>query len=186
MAIADETNFEEKRLQDRIPLRILGTYLTDEMTATACEVRDIAPGGARLAASRLPASDGRIALNIPALGRFVGRVVWTAGDEFGVQFTGASHPRALAQQLTTRRSLEQLGIDSFESGETPELTMQRADGSTEPVRLKKLSVDGASFTAGRMPAAGETIEIDSMPGRVVKIVEDTFAVRFDPPKPDAG
>lgn len=182
MAISESTQAEERRGGARIQMQILGSFMTDAIGATACEICDLAPGGVRLSATRQPAKNDRIGLNIPALGRFVGKVVWVDGNEFGVQFTGSAGARALANELSTRRSLERMNITLREDGQVPTLTLSRENGESSEVTLQKLTVEGASFTADTLPEVDETVTICDMPATVMKVVNDRFAVRFHPPR----
>lgn len=182
MAISESTKPEDRRGGARIQMQILGSFMTDAIGATACEICDLAPGGVRLSATRQPALNDRIGLNIPALGRFVGKVVWIDGNEFGVQFTGSAGARALAHELSTRRSLERMNIAPREDGQVPTLTLSRENGERSEVTLQKLTVDGASFAAETLPEVDETVTISDMPATVMKVVDDRFAVRFHPPR----
>ncbi|MBO6848382.1 MAG: PilZ domain-containing protein [Maricaulis sp.] len=182
MAISESTNPEERRGGTRIQMQILGSFMTDAIGATACEICDLAPGGVRLSATRQPSQDDRIGLNIPALGRFVGKVAWVDGNEFGVQFTASAGARALANELSTRRSLERMNITLRKDGQAPTLTLSRENGESSEVTLQKLTVEGASFTADTLPEVDETVTICDMPATVMKVVNDRFAVRFHPPR----
>ena len=179
MAIAEGHSAAERRVDTRIHMHILGSFITDSIGATACEIHDIAPGGVRLAASRLPKEKDRIGLNIPALGRFVGVVAWVDGNEFGVQFTGSAKARPLATEISARRSRERLKL----SGNTDAtLVLLRENGSQSPVSLAKMTVDGASFICEDAPEVGEIVRIADMPATVFKVVNEQFAVRFHPPR----
>lgn len=182
MAISESTQPDERRGGTRIQMQILGSFMTDSIGATACEICDLAPGGIRLSAQRQPNQDDRIGLNIPALGRFVGKVAWVDGNQFGVQFIGCGSARALANELSTRRSLERMNITLRKDGEAPTLQLSRENGESADVALQKLTVEGASFTSKTPPEVDETVTICDMPATVMKVVDDKFAVRFHPPR----
>lgn len=54
--------------------------------STACEIRDIGPGGARIKAALAAAAQTPVMLVIDQLGDYVARVAWVRRGELGLKF----------------------------------------------------------------------------------------------------
>ena len=182
---------QERRRHARLPLQLHGRYWSEDMGEHACLVVDVSPGGARIQSRRLPPRDGRIVLMIPSLGRIEGRVVRSRDGEFSVRFHAPQRKRdKLADAITWRFNKERLGLEEDRiAPRKPGRGRARIileDGVVIQANVVDVSVTGAAFECLERPRVGEMLRVGEMSGRVARILDNGFAVVFDPPERNAN
>lgn len=178
---------QERRRHARVPLQLHGRFWSEAAGENACRVIDISPGGARVLCRMPPREGSRIVLMIPGLGRVEGQIVRREGQEFSVTFMTTARKRdKLADAITWRFNKDRLGLDEDRTApRKPGRGRARivlADGVIIQANVLDVSVTGAAFECLERPRIGEPLRVGEMSGRVARILDNGFAVVFDPPQ----
>ncbi|WP_291845024.1 PilZ domain-containing protein [Maricaulis sp.] len=182
---------QERRRHARVPLQLHGRFWSEANGEHACRLIDISPGGARILA-RLSMREGtRIVLMITSIGRIEGQIVRQDGDEMSVRFNAPLRKRdKLADAITWRFNKDRLGLDEDRTApRKPGRGRARillADGVVIQANVVDVSVTGAAFECLERPRVGESLRVGEMSGRVARILDNGFAVVFDPPEASAS
>ena len=182
---------QERRRHARVPLQLHGRFWTSDEGEHACCLLDISPGGARVTARLVPVERTRIVLMIPSIGRIEGEIVRREGQEFSVAFNAPTRKRdKLADAITWRFNKDRLGLDEDRTApRKPGRGRARIileDGVVIQANVLDVSVTGAAFECLERPRIGEPLRVGEMSGRVARILDNGFAVVFDPPKAKAS
>ena len=178
---------EERRRHARVPLKLHGRFWSEKGGEHACRLLDISPGGARIMSREVPAEQERLVLMIASIGRIEGQVVRRGTDEFSVQFNNPARKRdKLADTITWRFNKDRLGLDE-DRGAARKQGRGRArivfqDGVVIQADVIDVSVTGAAFKCLERPRVAEIVRVGEMTGRVARILDNGFAVVFDPPE----
>lgn len=177
----------ERRRHARLPLRLHGRFWSETHGEHACRLVDISPGGARVMSRTLPASNQRVILMINGIGRMEGVVVRSEGEEFSLRFSATDRKRdKLADTITWRFNKDRLGLD--EDRHAPRkpgrgrAKIRFTDGVVIHANVLDVSVTGAAFECLERPKVNEPVRVGEMSGRVARILDNGFAVVFDPPE----
>ena len=177
---------EERRRHARVPLQLHGRYWSEERGEHACRLLDISPGGARIMSRFVPEINERVVLMIASIGRIEGTIVRSGIDDFSVRFIAPARKRdKLADTITWRFNKDRLGLEEDRTAtRKPGRGRARiilADGVVIQADVVDVSVTGAAFDCLERPREGETVTVGEMTGRVARILDNGFAVEFDPP-----
>lgn len=137
------------------------------------------------------ASRPGVILVVPSIGRIEGRVVRREGGEFSVSFNAPQRKRdKLADAITWRFNKDRLGLEEDRTApRKPGRGRARIlldDGVVIQADVIDVSVTGAAFECLERPRIGEPLRVGEMSGRVARILDNGFAVVFDPPRAKAG
>ena len=141
---------------------------------------------------RIKPEDGeRLILIVNGIGRIEGHVVRLAADEFSVRFNATDRKRdKLADTITWRFNKERLGLDEDRAApRKPGRGRARvllSDGVVIQANVIDVSVTGAAFECLERPRLNEEVRVGEMSGRVARILDNGFAVVFDPPEQRHG
>lgn len=182
---------QERRRHARVPLQLHGRYWTSQKGEHTCRLLDISPGGARMASRNQPDIDTRIILMLSSLGRIEGTVVRVGLDDFSVRFSAQARKRdKLADTITWQFNKDRLGLEEDRAAQRkPGRGRARVlleDGVMIQADVVDVSVTGAAFECLERPRVGEPVKVGEMHGRVARILDNGFAVVFDPPEADLG
>ena len=182
---------QERRRHARVPLQLHGRFWSEAAGENACRVIDISPGGARVLCRMPPREGSRIVLMIPGLGRVEGQIVRREGQEFSVAFMTTARKRdKLADAITWRFNKDRLGLEEDRAApRKPGRGRARillSDGVVIQANVIDVSVTGAGFECLERPRVGERLRVGEMSGRVARILDNGFAVVFDPPEAEAN
>lgn len=176
----------ERRRHARVPLKLHGRFWADTAGEHACRLLDISPGGARIQSRTVPAHGTRVVLMLTSLGRLEGHVTRCREDEFSLRFSATGRKRdKLADTITWRFNKERLGLD--EDRHAPRkpgrgrARILLQDGVVIQADVIDVSVTGAAFECLERPRQNEPVKVGEMTGRVARILDNGFAVVFDPP-----
>ncbi|WP_417480897.1 PilZ domain-containing protein [Maricaulis sp.] len=177
---------QERRRHTRVPLQLHGRFWSEALGEHACRLLDISPGGARVMSRTVPAANARIVLMISSIGRIEGTIVRTEGEEFSVRFNATSRKRdKLADTITWRFNKDRLGLEEDRAAaRKPGRGRARIllnDGVVIQANVIDVSVSGAAFECLERPRLGELLRVGEMTGCVARILDNGFAVVFDPP-----
>lgn len=175
----------ERRRHARVPLQLHGRFWADTAGEHACRLLDISPGGARIQSRTVPAHGTRVVLMLASLGRLEGQVTRCGEDEFSLRFSATGRKRdKLADTITWRFNKERLGLD--EDRHAPRkpgrgrARILLQDGVVIQADVIDVSITGAAFECLERPRQNEPVKVGEMTGRVARILDNGFAVVFDP------
>ena len=168
---------------DALKGMVFGRFMLPDMSEHACQVLDLTLEGATFMTSDVPP----IGLAIVAYLEDLGRVEVISGDPipggFQIQYaaTGARLER-LQQRITylmerADGAPDQRRHPRFEPKDKhSSITMP--DGRSYACEVLDISVSGAGIKTDVMPALGTYLMIGKMKGRVVRYLENGFAIEF--------
>lgn len=153
-----------------------------------CIVTDLSPGGAGIDAIILPAVGTKIVLYVEGFDRFSGSIARIRKDGAGIKFDCSESKQArTAEKIYCYLIGEPLPKTSTRSTRRAALPTARAlrrdNGETAGFDVIDISLTGAALRTRSRPAIGEVITIGTVKGRVVRYIEDGFAVEFARPTP---
>ena len=175
---------EERRRFQRVRIDLLGRYMLADRREFPCQVINMSPGGMALIAPVAGNPGERVIAYVDHVGRLEGVVA--RHIENGFAMTIAATPRKrdkLAAQLTWLANRGILGLpeDRRHGRITPRNPIARMilpSGVNIACRVIDVSQSGAAIKSDQRPEIGSLITIGKTPSRVVRHIEDGFAVEF--------
>jgi PilZ domain len=175
---------QERRRYQRVRVNLLGRYMLADRREFPCQVTDMSPGGMALIAPYAGQLGERVIAYVDHVGRLEGKV--TRHFQNGFAMTIATTPRKrdkLAAQLTwlANRHILNLPEDRRHGRITPANPAARLilpNGINIAVRVIDISQSGAAIATDQRPEIGTLVTIGKTAGRVVRHIEDGFAVEF--------
>ncbi|HEY5279498.1 MAG TPA: PilZ domain-containing protein [Pseudolabrys sp.] len=177
---------EERRRHQRVKVNLLGRYMLADRREFPCQVVDMSPGGMALIAP-VPGNAGeRVIAYVDHLGRLEGKIARLLDNGFAMSISATLRKRdKLAAQLTwlANRQMLNLPEDRRHGRFTPRNPVTRLilpNGVNVACRVIDLSQSGAavSIAPDLRPVVGAMITIGKTQGRVVRHIEDGFAIEF--------
>ncbi len=177
---------EERRRHQRVKVNLLGRYMLADRREFPCQVIDMSPGGMALIAPVPGIPGDRVIAYVDHLGRLEGKVARTIENGFAMTIGATLRKRdKLAAQLTwlANRSILNLPEDRRHGRFTPRNPMARVilpNGTNVTCRVIDLSASGAAIAIAPdlRPVVGTAITIGKTTGRVVRHIDDGFAIEF--------
>jgi len=176
---------EEQRRFQRVRVNLLGRYMLADRREFPCQVVDMSPGGMALVAPVSGKTGERVVAYIDHLGRLEGIIVRVFPNGFAMEIAATQRKRdKLAAQLTWLANRHILGIAEDRRHDrivprNPRSTMVLPDGSAVTARIIDMSLSGAGVkTEGPNPPIGTLVTLGKIQGRVVRHLEEGFAVEF--------
>lgn len=177
---------DERRRHQRVKVNLLGRYMLADRREYPCQVIDMSPGGMALAAPVVGTPGERVIAYVDHLGRLEGKIARLIDNGFAMTIAATSRKRdKLAAQLTwlANRQILNLPEDRRHGRFTPKNQMGRLilpNGTNITVRVIDVSASGAavSIAPDLRPVIGSAVTIGKTPGRVVRHIEDGFAIEF--------
>lgn len=177
---------EERRRFQRIKVNLLGRYMLPDRREFPCQVINMSPGGMALIAPVAGKEDQRVIAYIDHLGRLEGQVARIFENGFAMTITASERKRdKLAAQLTwlANRHILNLPEDRRHGRFTPRNQLARLilpNGNNITCRIIDLSQSGAAVAIAPdlRPPVGAVVTLGKTQGRVVRHIEDGFAVEF--------
>jgi hypothetical protein len=175
---------QERRRFQRVPVNLLGRYMLADRRELPCQVHNMSPGGMALIAPVRGTVGERIIAYVDHLGRLEGVV--TRLFDNGFAMTVAATPRKrdkLAAQLTwlANREILNLPEDRRHGRIVPRNPMTQVilpNGLNVTCRVIDVSLSGAGIKSAERPTMGALITLGKVPARVVRHIEEGFAVEF--------
>jgi hypothetical protein len=189
MALAERipslrTLSDERRRFQRVSVNLLGRYMLADRREFPCQVVNMSPGGMALIAP-VPGSQGeRIIAYVDHLGRLEGRITRSLPNGFAMTIAATPRKRdKLAAQLTwlANRHILDLPEDRRHGRIVPRNPMAQVimpNGVNLTCRIIDVSQSGAGVATAERPPIGTLITLGKVQGRVVRHIEDGFAVEF--------
>lgn len=175
---------EERRRFQRVRVNLLGRYMLADRREFPCQVVNMSPGGMALIAPAAGQSGERVIAYIDHLGRLEGQITRVYQNGFAMSVSATPRKRdKLAAQLTwlANRHILNLPEDRRHGRIIPRNPMTRLimpNGVNLTVLILDLSLSGAALKTDMRPALGMLVTIGNVQGRVVRHLEDGFAIEF--------
>src|SRR5262245_55041789 len=175
---------EERRRFQRVRVNLLGRYMLADRREFPCQVTDMSPGGMALVAPVVGQVGERVIAYVDHVGRLEGLVARQFQNGFAMTVSATTRKRdKLAAQLTwlANRHLLSSPEDRRHGRMAPKNPMARVimpNGVNIAVRVIDISQSGCAIATKERPEIGTAVTIGKTPGRVVRHIEDGFAVEF--------
>jgi len=177
---------QERRRHQRVKVNLLGRYMLEDRREYPCQVIDMSPGGMALAAPVVGGPGERVIAYIDHLGRLEGKIARFMDNGFAMTISATVRKRdILAAQLTwlANRQILNLPEDRRHGRFVPKSTLAHLilpNGNNVGCRVIDLSASGAAISIGPdlRPPVGVMVTVGKTPGRVVRHIENGFAVEF--------
>jgi hypothetical protein len=177
---------EERRRHQRVRIDLLGRLMLENRQEYPCRIVNMSPGGAAVMAE-VPGKVGeRIIAYVDHLGRLEGKIsrVFEGGFAMSIGATPRKREK-LAAQLTwlANRQMLNLPEDRRHGRIVPRNPMARLilpSGINIACRVIDISASGAAVAVppSQLPPIGAAVTIGKTPGRVVRHIDDGFAIEF--------
>lgn len=175
---------EERRRHQRVRVNLQGRYMLADRSEFPCQVVNISPGGIALLAPVSGAVGDRVIAYVDHLGRLEGKIARQLQNGFAMTIAATPRKRdMLAAQLTwlANRSILNLPEDRRHGRIVPRNANARvtlASGAVVNIRIIDISLSGAGIATQQRPEVGSPITLGKIPGRVVRHLEEGFAMEF--------
>jgi hypothetical protein len=177
---------EERRRHQRVKVNLLGRYMLADRRDFPCQVTDMSPGGMAVVTTVVGAPGERVIAYVDHLGRLEGKIARLMDNGFAMTISATSRKRdKLAAQLTwlANRQILNLPEDRRHGRFVPRNTLARLilpNGTNVTCRIIDLSASGTAVAISRelRPDVGAAVTIGKTTGRVVRHIEDGFAIEF--------
>jgi hypothetical protein len=175
---------EERRRFQRVQVDLLGRYMLADRREFPCQVVNMSPGGMALVAPVAGTPGERVIAYVDHVGRLEGIIARHFPNGFAMTIAATARKRdKLAAQLTWLANRGILGLpeDRRHGRIIPRNPMARlilANGVNLSCRVIDISQSGAAVRSDQRPDIGALITIGKTPSRVVRHIEEGFAVEF--------
>jgi hypothetical protein len=175
---------EERRRFQRVRVNLLGRYMLADRREFPCQVTDMSPGGMAVIAPVSGQIGERVIAYVDHVGRLEGAIARHFSNGFAMTILATPRKRdKLAAQLTwlANRHILNLPEDRRHGRFTPRNPSARLilpNGLNVACRLIDLSASGAAIKSDQRPEIGALITIGQVTGRVVRHLDEGFAVEF--------
>ena len=175
---------EERRRHQRVRVSLLGRYMLADRREYPCQVFNMSPGGMALIAPVTGNVGERVVAYVDHLGRLEGTIARQIENGFAMTISATARKRdKLAAQLTwlANRAILNLPEDRRHGRIVPRNPAARLilpKGINVGVRIIDISLSGAGIATERRPDVGSLVTLGKIPGRVVRHLEDGFAIEF--------
>ena len=175
---------QERRRFQRVKVNLLGRYMLPDRREFPCQVANMSPGGMALIAPVPPQTGERVIAYIDHVGRLEGVVTRQFQNGFASTISATARKRdKLAAQLTwlANRHLLASPEDRRHGRFIPKNPMTMLilpNGVNVGCRLIDVSLSGAAVATDQRPAPGALITLGKVQGRVVRHLDEGFAVEF--------
>jgi hypothetical protein len=177
---------EERRRFQRVKVNLLGRYMLPDRREFPCQVINMSPGGIAMVAPVVGLPGERVIAYVDHLGRLEGKIARTIDNGFAMTISASARKRdKLAAQLTwlANRNILNLPEDRRHGRFAPRNPLARMilpNGNNVACRVIDLSQSGAAIAIAPdlRPDVGTVVTIGKAQGRVVRHIDDGFAVEF--------
>jgi hypothetical protein len=175
---------QERRRHSRVRVNLLGRYMLADRREYPCQVINMSPGGMAVIAPVAGNVGERVIAYVDHLGRLEGVVARHFTNGFAMTISATPRKRdKLAAQLTwlANRHILNLPEDRRHGRIVPRNPSARLimpNGVNIGVMLIDISNSGAAVRTVERPEVGSLVTIGKVAGRVVRHLEDGFAVEF--------
>jgi PilZ domain-containing protein len=174
----------ENRRYQRVKVDLLGRYMLEDRREFPCQVINMSPGGLALIAPECGRMGERVVAYIDHVGRLEGLIARMFPSGFSMTIAASQRKRdKLAAQLTwlANRHILDMPEDrrhQRSANRDQMVTLALQDGSKEQCAIVDLSVSGVAVVSLKRPPMGSMVQVGKAPGRVVRHLDNGFAVEF--------
>jgi hypothetical protein len=175
---------DERRRHQRVKVNLLGRYMLADRREFPCQVVNMSPGGMALIAPVTGVPGERVIAYVDHLGRLEGKIARLFQNGFAMTISATARKRdKLAAQLTWLANRHILGLpeDRRHGRIVPRNPVGRLilpNGVNLTCRIIDVSESGAGIASDQRPALGALVTLGKVPGRVVRHLEEGFAIEF--------
>lgn len=177
---------EERRRFQRVKVHLLGRYMLPDRREFPCQIINMSPGGLALLAPGIGNVGDRVIAYLDHIGRVEGKITRIIDNGFAMSVGATARKRdKLAAQLTwlANRDILNLPEDRRHGRFTPRNPIARLilpNATNVTCRIIDMSASGAAIAIAPdlRPAVGAVVTVGKTTGRVVRHIEDGFAVEF--------
>ena len=175
---------EERRRFQRVKVHLLGRYMLPDRREFPCQIINMSPGGLALLAPGIGNVGDRVIAYLDHIGRVEGKITRIIDNGFAMTVNSTARKRdKLAAQLTwlANRSILNLPEDRRHGRFVPTIVAGRLvmpNGTNVGIRIIDLSLSGAGIGTPLRPEVGSLVTLGKIPGRVVRHLEEGFAMEF--------
>ena len=183
-ATATASEAIERRGFNRVTVDLLGRFMREDRSEHPCRAENMSPGDAAVLSPVATRENERLIIYFDHIGRLEGHVVRVFPGGFVVTWKASDRKREkLAAQLTWFANRHELDLPEDRrherlSPETARIDIVLDDGRSYSVDIIDLSLSGAAVRSGIRPALGSPIVLGTTKGRVVRHLDEGFAVEF--------
>ena len=175
---------EERRRFQRVEVHLLGRYMLPDRRELPCQIINMSPGGLALLAPGIGNVGDRVIAYLDHIGRVEGKITRIIDNGFAMTIGATARKRdKLAAQLTWLANRDILNLPEDRRHDriiprNPIALMTLEDGSKMTCRIIDLSASGAAVATDQRPPIGALVTLGKVQGRVVRHLEDGFAIEF--------
>jgi hypothetical protein len=175
---------DERRRFQRVKVDLLGRYMLPDRREFPCQVVNMSPGGMAVIAPVGGKLGERVIAYVDHLGRLEGQIARTFENGFAMTIAATARKRdKLAAQLTWLANRDILGLpeDRRHGRFVPRNPIGRLimpNGLNVGCRIIDVSQSGAGISTDQRPPIGALVTLGRVQGRVVRHIEDGFAIEF--------
>jgi len=175
---------QERRRFQRVRINLLGRYMLADRREYPCQVANMSPGGMAVIAPVSGQEGERVIAYIDHVGRLEGAITRLYQNGFAMSVSATVRKRdKLAAQLTwlANRHILNLPEDRRHGRIIPRRPVTHLvmpNGVHLTCRIIDLSLSGSAIATDQRPALGVLVTLGTVQGRVVRHLEDGFAVEF--------
>src|ERR1700728_41214 len=188
MALANKKSIlpsaEERRRFQRVKVHLLGRYMLPDRREFPCQIINMSPGGLALLAPGIGNVGDRVIAYLDHIGRVEGKITRIIDNGFAMTIGATARKRdKLAAQLTWLANRNILGLpeDRRHGRIVPRNPVGRLilpNGVNLTCRIIDVSESGAGIATEQRPPIGTLVTLGKVQGRVVRHLEDGFAIEF--------
>ncbi|KIZ42104.1 MULTISPECIES: PilZ domain-containing protein [Rhodopseudomonas] len=177
------TAVERRRFQ-RVKVHLLGRYMLPDRREFPCQIINMSPGGLAMLAPGIGNVGDRVIAYLDHIGRVEGKITRIIDNGFAMNLGATPRKRdKLAAQLTWLANRDILNLPEDRRHDrivprNPICVLTLEDGSTMSCRIIDLSLSGAAIAAERRPPLQSQVALGRVQARVVRNLEDGFALEF--------
>jgi hypothetical protein len=175
---------QDRRRHQRVKVNLLGRYMLPDRREFPCQVINMSPGGMAMIAPVSGGPGDRIIAYVDHLGRLEGQIARVFENGFAMTISATARKRdKLAAQLTwlANRNILDLPEDRRHGRIVPRNPVGRLilpNGVNLTCRIIDVSQSGAGIASKERPPIGALVTLGKVQGRVVRHLEDGFAIEF--------
>lgn len=177
---------QERRRHQRVRVDLLGRLMLENRQEYPCRIINMSPGGMAVMATSPGKIGERVIAYVDHLGRLEGKIARELEGGFAMSIAATPRKRdKLAAQLTwlANRHILNLPEDRRHGRFVPRNPMARLilpNGTNVACRIIDMSLSGAAVAISPtlLPPVGTAITIGKTSGRVVRHIDEGFAMEF--------
>jgi PilZ domain len=175
---------DERRRHQRVRVNLLGRYMLADRREFPCQIVDMSPGGMAVIAPVNGKAGERVVAYVDHVGRLEGTIIRQFTNGFAMTISATARKRdKLAAQLTWLANRQVLGLpEDRRHGRivpsNPVTKLVLPSGASLTCRLIDVSLSGAAVATEERPPMGTMVTLGKTQGRVVRHLEQGFAVEF--------